>query len=91
MSATGLLSRLGFGQGLRGLTATNIKRSVPLLVSRGLRESLSARSSHRIGYSASIACQAWQPRRFYSSENFLKSKGDMKIAVIGQSMFGQEV
>ena len=32
------------------------------------------------------------PRRFYSSdEGIYRSPGEMKIAVIGQSMFGQEV
>ena len=90
MSTAGLLSRLGFRQGLRTLTSTNARKCVPLLSSRGLRETAAgSRSLQRL---SPIANQALlQPRRLYSSDNFLKSKGDMKIAVIGQSMFGQEV
>lgn len=89
MSTSGLLSRLGFRQGLRSLTTTNARRSVPLLVSRGLKESVGARSPQGVLKYGSSAAQGLLQPRFYS--DFLKSKGEMKIAVIGQSMFGQEV
>lgn len=94
MSAAGLISRLALRQSLRNSRAFT---SSSLLASR-FSSSWSRKTykSTTLGYSRSLLNQQQErglllsSKRLYS-EGLIKSKGDMRVAIIGQSMFGQEV
>ena len=91
----GLLSKLNFGHSIRTLSvvtnqAKKLNSSSSARNPEGIRNVSSllrsaTTGSHRYGVVPKEAI------RFYSSKGILKSSGNMKIAIIGQSMFGQEV
>jgi hypothetical protein len=87
MSTTSVLARLGLRQGFRTLHTT-ARRSSPLALS--CARALTTRSQGRFNGCSLNTSYTAVSRRFYSG-GILKSEGNMRVAVIGQSMFGQEV
>ena len=87
MSAYGMLSRFSLGQ-IRTLGITS---------AGGQKSSLCALAKHPEGrkkvWSASFPYQirGKEVSRFYSAGELAQNPGNMRIAIIGQSMFGQEV
>ena len=92
MSAAGLLSRLSLSRAARSLRVGSSALSYRKgLESVGKSFTTSSSVSVRKSYPTASVSGVERPRRFYSSEGLVKSAGDMKIAIIGQSMFGKEV
>lgn len=92
MSAPRLLSRLSFGRTIRSIRIGSRCSALPLgdRSCEGIRKFGSSfrSSTHKTELpTTGVAKQV----RFYSSDGLVKSAGNMRIAIIGQSMFGQEV
>jgi len=95
MSAAGLLStRISLGRAARSLRVGS--SAFPFCNKKGLESvgkfitTSPVSGSIRKSYPTTVS-GAERLRRLYSSEGLAKSAGDMKIAIIGQSMFGKEV
>ncbi len=97
MSLSGLLSKCALRQGLRTFRAVSTEaRTVPVVsksTSCLARLRLSGSNPAAVGSYGypSPAAQSLLGKRFYSGEGLVKSRGEMRVAIIGQSMFGQEV
>ena len=89
MSTFGRLLRLAPHQGFKTVRSVSTRaRSIPLASTVNCLCTSRIHTKNEIYHTRRYL---FANRRFYSSEGFLKNQGEMRIAIIGQSMFGQEV